>query len=142
MRHRKDTQKLGRTSSHNRALFANMLKSLILNERMVTTQAKGKLLKRYADKIITLAKKGTLAAKREAGSELMIVYNSLTSKEARLAKEKRELFHNDDRQVIKKLFETLAPRFQNRAGGYTRLIKGNRRLGDGAEVCLVEYLAE
>lgn len=142
MRHRKDTLKLGRTSAHQRALFANMLKSLIINERLVTTVAKGKHLKRYADKMITLAKKGTLASKRDASAELMIVYNTFTSKEARLAKEKQDLFYNDDRTVIKKLFETLAPRFASRAGGYTRLIKGNRRVGDGAETCLIEYLAD
>lgn len=142
MRHRKDTHKLGRTTSHQRALFANMLKSLILHERMVTTTAKAKHLRRYADQMITLAKKGTLASRREVIAQLMITFNPLTSKEARLAKEGKEDAYNDDRKVVRKLFSTLGPRFEARAGGYTRIVKGNRRVGDGAETCLIEYLAE
>lgn len=141
MRHRKDTHKLGRTSSHQRALFANMLKSLIINERMVTTVAKAKQLRRYADGMITLAKKKTLASRREVIAQLMITFDPLSSKEARALKEGKET-GNDDRMVVKKLFDTLGPRFAGREGGYTRLVKGNRRVGDGAETCLIEYLSE
>lgn len=142
MRHRKDLHKLGRTTSHQRALFANMLKSLILHERMITTVAKAKHLRRYADQMVTLAKKGTLAARREAIAQLMITFNPLSSKEAREAKEGKEGGYNDDRKIIKKLFSTLGPRFEKRAGGYTRIVKGYRRVGDGAETCLIEYLSE
>ncbi len=142
MRHRKHTVKLGRTSSHRRCLFANQLKSLINEERIVTTVAKAKELRRYADQMITLAKKNTLASRRRAISSLMIRYNTLTSKEARAAKDGDKSAYNGDRQVIAKLFDTLGPRFTSRAGGYTRLIKSTNRVGDNAEQCIVEYLSD
>jgi large subunit ribosomal protein L17 len=142
MRHRKYNHKLSRTSSHQRAMISNMLKSLILNERIETTVAKAKVLKRYADKMITLAKKQTLTSRREAIAELMITFNPLTSKQKRQSKNGKEEGFNQDRLVIKKLFDGLGPRFSTREGGYTRLVKGYRRIGDGAETCLIEYLAE
>lgn len=142
MRHRKDTVKLGRSASHNRALFANMLKSLIQNERIVTTVAKAKELRRHADRMITLAKKNTLASRRDVIAKLMISYNPLTSKEARFAKEGKKDAFNGDRLIVSKLFETLGPRFTNRAGGYTRLVKANNRVGDNAQTCIIEFLSE
>lgn len=142
MRHRKDTSKLGRTSSHYRCLMANMLKALIEQERIVTTVAKAKQLRRYADQMITLAKANTLASRRSAIAELMIRYNPLTSKEARAAKEGKQVHLNGDRKVISKLFKTLGPRFAEREGGYTRLIKGPNRLGDNAQKCIIEFLDE
>lgn len=142
MRHRKDIFKLSRTPSHQRALIANMLKSLILHERIETTLAKAKILRQHADKMVTLAKKGTLADRREAISHLQIRFNTLTPKEKRAAKEGDQSAFNGDRKVIKKLFETLAPRFTTRAGGYTRLIKTGTRVGDGADCCFIEYLSE
>jgi large subunit ribosomal protein L17 len=142
MRHRKNTCKLNRTSSHRRALFANMLKSLILNERIETTVPKAKELRRYADAMITLAKKNTLASRRDAIAQLMIRYNALTSKEARDAREGNTKAYNDDRKVVAKLFSELRERFVERNGGYTRIIRKGNRVGDNAPICFIEYLAE
>jgi large subunit ribosomal protein L17 len=140
MRHLKDTNKLGRTTSHRRCLMANMLKSLIINGRIETTLAKAKLLRRYADKMITLAKKNSLASRRRAISRMMIQYNALTPKEARSARNGNTSVYNDDRKVMGILFEELGPRFGTREGGYTRIIKNNRRVGDNAQTCFIEYL--
>lgn len=139
MRHRKDTAKLGRTSSHKRAMMANMLKSLIVNERLMTTEAKAKELRRWADWMITLAKGNDLASRRRAVAALQVSFNRLTSKEARV-KENKEQFYNTDRLVIQKLFGTLGPRFSNRQGGYTRIVKYGVRVGDNAETCLLEFV--
>lgn len=141
MRHQKNTIKLNRTSSHRRCLFANMLKSLIEHEQIETTLAKGKLLKRFADKMVTLAKTNTLASRRRAIAELMIRFNTLTPKEARAAKAGDTSAYNGDRKVINKLFDEIGPRFTDRQGGYTRVIKNRRRQGDNAETCIIEYLA-
>ncbi len=140
MRHRKDTCKLNRTSSHRRCMFANMLKSLIENERIETTVPKAKALRRYADQMITLAKKNTLATKRRAIGDMMIRFNSLTDKEERATRKGDTSSHNTDRHVIEKLFGVLGPRFANRAGGYTRIVKAQRRVGDNAQMCFIEYL--
>jgi large subunit ribosomal protein L17 len=141
MRHLNDTCKLNRTSSHRRCMFANMLKSLIDNERIVTTVPKAKQLRRYADKMITLAKKNTLASRRQAIAELMIRFNTLTPKEARAAREGNTEAYNTDRRVIDKLFSVLGNRFTDRNGGYTRIVKGGRRIGDNAQTCIIEYLS-
>lgn len=142
MRHRNQTCKLNRTTSHRRCLFANMLKSLITHERIQTTVPKAKALRRYADQMITLAKKNTLAARRQAIAELMIRFNTLTPKEQRMAREGDTSAYNDDRFVIGKLFDELGTRFANRQGGYTRIIKQGHRVGDNAQTCVIEYLAE
>lgn len=142
MRHRKNTVKLGRTSSHNRCMFANMLKSLIHQERIVTTVAKAKELRRHADKIITLAKKNTLASRRQAISSLMIQHNHLDNKQTREVKAGKTHSHNTDRLVITKLFDLLGPRFATRNGGYTRIVRMENRIGDNAQTCLIEYLNE
>lgn len=140
MRHLKDTCKLNRTSSHRRCMFANMLKSLIEHGRIETTVEKAKALRRHADKMITLAKKNTLAARRDAVADLMIQFNSLTEKEKRAVRQGDTSSYNRDRQVISFLFEELGPRFANRQGGYTRIIKKDRRVGDNAQTCIIEYL--
>ncbi len=142
MRHLKNTCKLNRTTSHRRCMFANMLKSLIDNERIETTVPKAKALRSHADKMITLAKKQTLAARRQAIADLMIRYNTLSPKEARAAKGGDTSAYNTDRRVIDKLFATLGTRFAERKGGYTRIIKGKRRVGDNAQLCYIEYLSE
>lgn len=141
MRHLNQTCKLNRTVAHRRCMFANMLKSLIVNERIETTVPKAKALRRYADQMITLAKKNTLASRRKAIGELMIRYNELTPKEKRAAKAGETHHYNDDREVINKLFE-LGGRFASRAGGYTRIIKLGTRVGDNAQTCLIEYLQD
>jgi len=142
MRHLKDTVKLNRTSSHRRCLFANMLKSLIENESITTTVQKAKQLRRYADRMITLAKRNTLSSRRLAGAQLMTRFNSLTSKEKRLAKEGDTSAYNCDRKVLGKLFDVLGPRFAERPGGYTRIVRSGNRRGDNAETCIIEYLPE
>lgn len=140
MRHRKHTFKIGRTASHRRCLIANMLKALIEHGRIETTERKAKELRRHADKMITLAKKNTLASRRRAIGELMIRYNPLTSKEARAAKKGNTKAYNADRTVIGKLFGELATRFAERNGGFTRIIKKDYRLGDNAPSCYIEFL--
>lgn len=142
MRHLNDTCKLNRTSSHRRCLFANMLKSLIANGRIETTVPKAKALRRYADRMITLAKKNTLASRREAIAQMMIRYNTLTEKEKRAARGGDTSSYNDDRTVIDTLFGDLGKRFSSRNGGYTRIIKSRRRVGDNAQTCVIEYLSE
>ncbi len=141
MRHRKHTFKVGRTCSHRRCLIANMLKDLIYRERIVTSVTKAKELRRHADRMITLAKKETLAGKREAVARLMVRYNTLTPKEKRAVKEGNTESYNTDRKVIGKL-EELATRFSQREGGYTRIIHKGKRVGDNADLCVIEYLSE
>lgn len=142
MRHKKDTFKIGHNSSHRRAFIANMLKALIVNGRIKTTVAKAKQLRRYADRMVTLAKKNSLASRRQAIAELMIRFNTLSAKEARAAKEGNTSTYNDDRKVIKILFEEIGKRFDERNGGYTRIIKKQARTGDASPMCFIEYLSE
>lgn len=142
MRHRKSTFKIGRTASHRRCMLANMLKSLIEHGRIETTERKAKELRKHADRMVTLAKKNTLASRRRAIADLMIRYNILTPKEARAAKRGDTSSYNGDRLVIGKLFGELSTRFATRNGGYTRIIKKDFRVGDSAPSCYLEYLAE
>ncbi|MBS0656172.1 MAG: 50S ribosomal protein L17 [Verrucomicrobia bacterium] len=143
MRHGKSRAKLGKTTSHRRCMFANMLKSLITEERIVTTIPKAKELRRFADQMITLAKKNTLASRRQVIAELMIRYNELTPKEARDARAGTLSSYNVDRNVVNKLFDTLGPRFAARQGGYTRIIKlAEKRVGDNTQKCFIQYLSE
>lgn len=142
MRHAKHTFKIGRTASHRRCLIANMLKSLIMHERIETTLAKAKELRRHADRMITLGKDNTLASKRRAVANLMVQFNALTPKEARAVKKGEPKSLNDDRKVIQKLFGTLSQRFIGRNGGYTRIIRKQMRVGDSAQTCFIEYLSE
>ena len=118
MRHRKAGRKLGRTSSHLKATLRNMVTSLLEHEKIETTDAKAKELRKIADKMITLGKRGDLHARRQALSVIMT------------------------KKVVKKLFEEIAPRFQNRQGGYTRIMKVGRRLGDNAPVSIIELVGE
>ncbi len=141
MRHLNKTVKLNRTSSHRRCLFANMLKALIEHERITTTLPKAKALRGYAERMITLAKKNTLAARRQAIASLMIQFNALTDKEKRAVKAGDTSAYNTDRQVVDKLFETLGKRFGTRNGGYTRIIRSKKRQGDNAQTCVIEYLS-
>lgn len=140
MRHAKHTFKVGRTGSHRRSMIANMLKSLIENGRIATTVVKAKELRRHADRMITMAKKNTLASKRNAISKLHVAFNPLTSQEARKAKSGDKSAFGRDRIVVDKLFGELRERFADRPGGYTRIIKTQDRIGDGASLCYVEYV--
>jgi large subunit ribosomal protein L17 len=114
MRHRVAGRKLSRHTQHRELMFRNMVVSLLTHERIRTTLPKAKEIRTWADKIITLGKKGDLHARRRA-------YDLLR-----------------DRDAVKKLFEEIAPRFKDRMGGYTRVYKMGRRLGDAAPMALVE----
>lgn len=142
MRHRKRTNKLSRTTAHRRCMIANMLKSLVVNGRVETTLAKAKMLRSYADKLVTIAKnEDGITARRRVSAKLMIRFNSLTPKEQRLAKQGDASAYNDDRKVHQKLFNELKDRYKERAGGYTRIIKlSHFRTGDNAPMCILEYV--
>jgi large subunit ribosomal protein L17 len=114
MRHRKTGRRLNKSAPHRLAMFRNMVTSLLLHEHIQTTDAKAKELRRFADRMITLGKRGTLHARRQA------------------------LSYVRSRSVVKKLFEEIAPRFESRPGGYTRITKLGIRLGDAAPISLVE----
>jgi large subunit ribosomal protein L17 len=141
MRHGKRRNKLNRTSSHRSCMISNMLKDLIDKERIVTTIAKAKELRRHADKMVTIAKtKGEVNGMRAVSSALKLQYNSLTPKEKRAAKQGDTSAYNTDRVVLKKLFGDLKTRYQDRQGGYTRIIKKSFRIGDDAPTCIIEYV--
>jgi len=143
MRHRKHTFKIGRTAAHRRCMIANMLKSLVHYGRVKTTLTKAKEVRRHADRLVTLAKKGTLASRRQVIADLMIQFNRLTPKERRhLPKEHAEVGRgcNIDRSTVYKLFNELSVRFATRNGGYTRIIPLEERRGDQALLCFLEYL--
>jgi large subunit ribosomal protein L17 len=116
MRHLVRGKKLGRNSSHRKALLRNLVTSFLEKERIRTTLAKAKAARPIAEKMITLAKKNNLHARRQA---LEVVYK---------------------RDVVKKLFDDIGPRFQERPGGYTRIIKLGPRMGDGAEMAILELV--
>ena len=142
MRHGKHAFKIGRNSSHRRCLIANMLKSLVEHERIVTSVVKAKELKRHADRLITLAKKNTLASRRQAIADLMITRTAMTSKDARAVKEKATGEKAEPKStLIAKLFGPLSARFADRNGGYTRVIKAGDRVGDNSPTCILEFIS-
>jgi large subunit ribosomal protein L17 len=116
MRHAKAHRRLNRSSSHRKAMFANMAASLIKHEQIVTTLPKAKELKPIAEKLVTLAKRGDLHARRQAISQIR------------------------DVKMVGKLFETLGPRYQERNGGYTRVMKAGFRYGDNAPRAVIEFV--
>jgi large subunit ribosomal protein L17 len=116
MRHGKVHRKLNKKPQHRRAMFANMCASLIKHEQITTTLPKAKELRPVVEKLITLGKKGGLHARRQAISEIC------------------------DIAMVKKLFEVLAPRYQERHGGYTRIMKAGFRYGDSAPVAVIEFV--
>jgi large subunit ribosomal protein L17 len=118
MRHRRRHGKLGRTSAHRNALLRNLVTSLLDHERLETTHAKARELRRVADRMVTLGKRGDLHARRLALSVIR------------------------DEGVAAKLFGELAERFRERPGGYTRVLKLRRRVGDAAPVSIVELVGE
>lgn len=118
MRHQKSGRKLNRTSSHRTALFRNLAAALIHHERIRTTDAKAKELRGVADRLVTLGKQGTLAARRRAFDKIR------------------------DRVAVQKLFQEIAPRFATRPGGYTRITKIGRRPGDAAAISLIEWTTD
>ncbi|MEP6571156.1 MAG: 50S ribosomal protein L17 [Gemmatimonadota bacterium] len=118
MRHQAKGRQLSRTATHRRAMLANMASSLFLHDRVVTTEAKAKELRPYAEKLITLARRGDLHARR------------LVARRIR------------ERDALARLFAEIGPRFAARPGGYTRILKLGHRQGDGADVARIELLSE
>jgi large subunit ribosomal protein L17 len=116
MRHGKVHRKLNRTAEHRRAMFANMAAALIKHEQIVTTLPKAKDLRPIVEKLVTLGKRGDLHARRQAVAELR------------------------DQAMVKKLFDVLGPRYKERNGGYTRVLKAGYRYGDSAPVAVIEFV--
>ena len=116
MRHRVAGRKLQRTSAHRAAMFRNMAAALIKHEQITTTTAKAKELRPYVEKLVTLAKKGGLSNRRLAHARLM-----------------------DDTQLVK-LFDVIAPRYADRNGGYTRVIKAGIRASDASPMAVIEFI--
>lgn len=116
MRHRKQGRKLNRTASHRKAMFANMAAALIQHEQIVTTLPKAKELRSVVDKLITLGKRGDLHARRQA------------------------IARTRDVEQVKKLFDVLGPRYKERNGGYTRVLKAGFRYGDNAPMAVIELV--
>ncbi len=116
MRHGKVHRKFNRTAEHRKAMFANLCAALIKHEQITTTLPKAKDLRPVVEKLVTLAKKGGLAARRQAISEMR------------------------DIAQVKKLFEVLGPRYKDRKGGYTRIMKAGFRHGDNAAVAVIEFI--
>jgi large subunit ribosomal protein L17 len=116
MRHGKVHRKLGRHSAHRTAMFANMCASLIKHEQIITTVPKAKELRPIVEKLVTLAKKGGLHARRQAISEMR------------------------DIPMVKKLFEVIGPRYKDRKGGYTRVMRAGFRYGDSAARAVIEFV--
>ena len=118
MRHHKKGRKLNRNSPHRKAMFRNMVTSLFRHERIETTDAKAKELRRFAEKLITLGKRGDLHARRQAYAWIR------------------------DREVLSKLFSDLGERYRGRQGGYTRVVKLGMRRGDHAPISIIELVSE
>jgi large subunit ribosomal protein L17 len=116
MRHGKVYRKFNRTAEHRRAMFANMCAALIKHEQIITTLPKAKDLRPVVEKLVTLGKRGDLHARRQAAADLR------------------------DADMVKKLFEVIGPRYKERRGGYTRVLKAGFRYGDSAPVAVIEFV--
>src|SRR4029077_12597451 len=116
MRHRKAHRKLNRTAEHRRSLWANMTAALIKHEQIMTTLPKAKDLRPIVEKLVTLGKRGDLHARRQAIAEMR------------------------DIAMVRKLFDVLGPRYKDRNGGYTRVLKAGFRYGDSAPVAVIEFV--
>ncbi|WP_017547672.1 50S ribosomal protein L17 [Salinicoccus carnicancri] len=119
-------RKLGRTSDQRKAMLRDLATSLIVSERITTTEKRAKELRKVADKLVTLGKKGDLAARRRAGQTVRNV----------------EITNEDGttQDALQKLFNDIAPRFEDRQGGYTSIKKLGERRGDGAELVIIEFV--
>jgi len=136
MRHLKRTAKLGRTAEHRNAMLANLVCSLIKHKRITTTLAKAKAARSVAEKIVTLGKRGTIQARRLAAARLHT--HGPTVQLRKTAKKKWRA----EEDVIRILFEDIAPAFKDRAGGYTRILKLEQRQGDAAQKAMLEWVSE
>ena len=134
MRHLKRTAKLGRQFEHRNAMLANMVCSLIKHKRITTTLAKAKAARSVAEKIVTLGKAGTLHARRQAAARL----RTRGSTEQLTKEQKRKWREQED--VVRILFDEIAPAFKERNGGYTRIVKKEQRQGDAAQRAILEWV--
>ena len=136
MRHRKSGRKLGRNSSHRKAMFRNMVTSLLRYEQIRTTEAKAKELRGYVERVITLARRAPSVEQIEAlsGEE------QAKARAARVHAIRRARLWVNDREVLRRLFSDHAERFADRPGGYTRVIKAGRRPGDNAAMAIIELV--
>lgn len=129
MRHRKSGKKLGRDSGHRKALRTNLTLALFEHGRIQTTKAKADYVRGHVEKIITIAKRGLAKADETGNSEVAVHARRIAA--SRL---------NNNREVVQKLFDEIAPGFANRPGGYTRIYKLGPRKGDNAEMALLELV--
>ncbi|VAX03452.1 LSU ribosomal protein L17p [hydrothermal vent metagenome] len=127
MRHRRAGRKLNKTSSHRKAMFANMAHALLKHEQIVTTLPKAKELRPIVERLITLGKRGSLHARRQAASKLPVIAKD-TFREGK------------ETDVLSKLFDVLAERYKERPGGYIRILKAGFRHGDSAPVAVIELV--
>jgi large subunit ribosomal protein L17 len=134
MRHLKRTAKLGRTFEHRNAMLANLVCSLIKHKRVTTTLAKAKAARSVAEKIVTLGKRGTVHARRLATSRL-----HARGPTADLRKDERKKWREQE-DVVRILFDEIAPAFKERSGGYTRIIRLQQRQGDSAQAAILEWV--
>jgi large subunit ribosomal protein L17 len=134
MRHLKRTAKLGRTGEHRNAMLANLVRSLIKHKRVTTTLAKAKAARPVAEKLVTLGKQGTVHARRLAAARLRSPARTLHRR-----KTDREAWRKKE-DVVRILFEELAPVFKGRSGGYTRIVKLGQRPGDAAQIAILEWV--
>lgn len=125
-------RKLGRTSSQRKALLRDLVSDLIINERITTTKARAKEVSKLADKMVTLGKRGDLHARRQA---IKVVRNELAAVE-----ETEDAIIVES--VVQKLFNEIAPRYESRNGGYTRVLNTEARRGDGAPMAIIEFVEE
>ncbi len=137
MRHRVSGYKLGRNTPHRKALFRNLAAALLQHGRITTTAQKAKAVQPYVEKLISLAKKGDLAARRQAIATLQ------DRQQVFVIKGGREDEEVADKSVIQKLFDELGPRYADRNGGYTRIVKlARHRIGDGADLVVLQLVSE
>lgn len=138
MRHRHSGRQLGRNASHRKAMYRNMATSLLEHGRIKTTEAKAKELRKVVERLITLSKRVTPSAIESAGSPAEAA--SLKAQRVHAVRQARQWVK--DREVLQKLFSDYSERFENRPGGYTRILKIGRRAGDNAPMTIIELVEE
>lgn len=141
MRHKVHGRRLGRDSAHRKALRKNMIANLLCNERIITTEAKARMLRPATERMITLAKKGLVNGAADPASEIHSRRRAAAQLPRFLAIEDED-GNVEDVDVVKKLFNDVAPRYANRPGGYTRMVKLGKRPGDNADMAILMLIDE
>jgi len=134
MRHLKRTAKLGRTSEHRNAMLANLVCSLIKHKRVTTTLSRARAARSVAEKVVTLGKRGTLHARRLAAARLHAHGSTV-----QLRKDEKKKWRAQE-DVVRILFDEIAPAFKERNGGYTRIVRLQQRQGDAAQAAILEWV--